>query len=231
MSAPYIPPTTSGFDTWGANFSALITADPTRYGLDSLAAASIQSAYDLFHVQYLLAGTTMPHNVPVNPSTRTPVTVAAMRTQLGASRAIYRTYASQIRINPGVTNDDKVALGLNLPNTSPTPVPQPVSYPLLSFLSAGPLTHTFSYKDSDTPDGKAKPQGVVQMQLVGEATETVVVDPDTLPPLTPQTKSPFMITWFPGDGSKTAYYASRWVTRRGLVGPWSPIAAALILEV
>lgn len=231
-TAPYIPAQNNAFLGWIDNFASLITADPARYGLDAVAAAAIQTAADNFDAAFALAGTTAPpHPVPVNPAARTPVTVAAMAATKGASTATVRPYAQQIRINPGVTNDDKVALGLNLQNTSPSPVPAPVSYPLLSLLSGGPLTHTFSYKDSMTAVGKRKPDGVVQMQLVGAAAVAAATDPDTLPPLPAQTKSPFMIVWSSGDGSKIASYAARWVTRKGLVGPWSPILTAVVMPV
>lgn len=215
MATPYVPPKDADFLTWAENFADLITASPATYGLDSVAAAAIQLAVDDYSAAYALA---------VNPATRTPVTVANKDSARIVANGITRTYAAQIRINPGVTNGDKLALGLNLPNNSPSPIPAPTSFPLLTFLSAGPLTHQFSYKDSDTPVGKAKAPGAVQMYLYAQAATTVGTDPDTFLLKQPVTKSPFLVEWGPGDAGKIATYAARWVTRRGLMGPWSSLS-------
>lgn len=228
MALPYIPTTDSGLDAWAANFSSLITAAPATYGLDSVDAAAIQTAYDTYHAAYLLGGTAPPNRTPVNPSTRTPVTVAAKDSAKIAGRILWRTYASQIRINPGVTDADKIALGLNLPSSGGTPIPAPTSFPLLSFVSGGVLTHVFSYKDSDIPTGKAKAPGAVQMQLMAKVADTPSTGPDAWPLKLLVTKSPFIVEWESGDAGKVATYAARWATRRGLVGPWSALSSFTI---
>jgi hypothetical protein len=235
---PYIPTQTSGLDTWSQNFATLISAAPATYGLTPTDATTIQAVVDAYHAAYLLAGTTAPpHPVPVSPSTRNPVTVAAMRSQMGATVGTIRTYAQMIVRDPGVSNSDKVALGLNLPNTTPSPVPAPASYPLLSLLSAVHLQHQFSYKDSLTPVGKRKAFGAVQLQLVGALGTAPAVDQDALPPVLASnqlggpaapTKSPFIVSWAPGSTGKIASYAARWMTRSGLAGPWSPILSTLV---
>ncbi len=230
MAASYIPSTDTGLDGWATNFASLITASPATYGLDATAAAAIQTARDTYHDAYLLAGTAPPHRTPVNPSTRTPVTVAAKDSAKIAGRILWRSYAAQIRVNPGVADADKLALGLNLPSSGGTPVPAPTSFPLLSFVSGAPLTHVFSYKDSDVPTGKAKAPGAVQMQLAALVAVGPSINPDTWPLILTPTKSPFQVLWSSGDGGKVATYAARWATRRGLVGPWSALSNFTILS-
>ncbi len=228
MAVSYIPPTDAGFDDWATNFASLITADPTLYGLDSVAAAAIQSARDTYHAAYLLGGTDGTRH-PVNPSTRTPVTVAAKDAAKLSSKSLFRTYASQIRINPGVTNDNKIALRLNLPNNSGTPVPAPVTWPLLSFLSSGPLTSQFSYKDSVAPTGKAKAGGAIQMLLFWGFAVAPIVDPNLLNLEAGHTKSPFQIEINVANAGLVMSLAGRWVTRRGLVGPFGPIISTTVV--
>jgi len=227
--APYIPPTSSGLDGFAANFSTLISAAPATYGLTAGDATAIATATALYHAAYLLGGTLAGGHTPVTPGSRTPVTVADMRSQQGALVPLLRTYASQIRLDPGVTNAAKLALGLTLPNTTPSPVPAPTSYPLLSLIQATPLTHQFSYKDSLSPVGKAKAPGAIQVQLVGVAQATVPPGPDALGPLPAQTKSPFQVVWPSPAKGMTASYFARWLTRSGLVGPWSPVLSAIVM--
>jgi hypothetical protein len=228
MVAPYIPPTSHGIDNFAANFATLIAASPATYGLTSGDATTISAAQASYHTAFLLGGTTDGHT-PVNPTTRSPTTVAAMRSQQAALVGVLRTYASQIRLNPGVNNSDKLALGLTLPNTTPSPIPAPTSYPLLSLLLATPLAHQFSYKDSLSPVGKAKAPGAIQIQLVGVAQAMPAPAPDALGPLPSQTKSPFQVVWpSPAKGLVATYFA-RWVTRKGLTGPWSPATTAIVM--
>jgi len=103
MSVAYIPPKDADLALWADNFADLITAAPATYGLVAGDALTIQTANDIFQADYLLA---------VNPGTRTSVTIAQKNSTKLAFVILARTYASQIRINPGVSNADKILLGL-----------------------------------------------------------------------------------------------------------------------
>lgn len=212
MAAPYIPPKDSDLNDWLNNFSTLITASPTTYGLTAPDAVIIAAAVALWNSAYALV---------VDPGTKTIVTVAAKNAEKVAVVSICRTYASQIRINPGVTNPDKVDLGLNLPNNSPSPIAAPTTFPLLSIQQSGPLIHVIRYADNTTPDSRAKPAGALQMELWRTAAGAAVLSPDDCALWATLTKQPFNSVFGSGDRGKVATYFARWVTRTGLVGPWS----------
>ena len=227
-AAPYIPPRDSTLDSWADNFATLITANPSTYGLDAPAAAAIQNAFDTWHAAYLLGGSTGSPPVPVNPSTFTRVTVADKNAQKTAMVTLIRSYAAQIRINPGVSSSDKTALGLNLPNNTPTPIGVPTTFPLLNLVSAGPGTHEVRYADSTTPASRKKPFGSVGMQLFRGVATTPIVDPADCSYLDTLTVQPYQSVFDPADRGKIATYFARWVTRgrsaggaSSLVGPWS----------
>jgi hypothetical protein len=228
MPVPYIPPTSSGLDAWSSNFSLLISANPATYGLTAADATAIATAVALYHAAYLLGGTLSGGHVPVNPMTRTPVTVADMRSQQGALVPMLRTYGSQIRIDPGVTNASKLALGLTLPNTTPSPVPAPTSNPVLSLVQQTHLIVQLSYKDSLAGTSKAKAPGAISMQLVGAAAAMPPVSPDVAPTIQMVTKSPFQISFITGQVGQVCNLWGRWLTRKGLVGPWSPMISMTI---
>lgn len=233
--APYIPSTINGRNDWGVNFAALITAAPATYGLTPADAAIIQTASDNFDAAFALAGTI--GRVPVSPSTRTAVTVADMITKMQAFIAIARPYAQQIRINPGVTDMDKTALGLNLPNNSPSPVPVPVTNPVLSLVNAAPLQVTVRFADSMTPTQLGrKPQGVKQLELVRTIATSPAVDPDAALPAGNFTKIPIIQLYGSGDVTKYATYWARWINANRQVGgtvvpvgPWSPAISHVIM--
>jgi hypothetical protein len=238
MAAPYIPSQDGALATWAANFAGLITATPSDFGLDAITAAVIQAANDLYQASYALAGLTAPpHPHPVSPSTRTPVTVAQKNSDKLAFIVVARTYASQIRLNPGVTNMNKTALRLNLPNNSPVPIPQPATVPVLTIMSATPLRHTLKFRDEmASPTSRAKAPLSIGLELHRTIADLASVDPNASPYLGTFVKVPFFSEFVSDDIGKIATYFGRWITRAGsagnnqaLVGPWSNATSMAIV--
>lgn len=219
MAAPYIPPKDSDFLAWITNFNTLITASPATYGLVAADATAIDAVTDPY---------TAAQAVVDNPSTKTVTTVATKNNTKNAALAVVRTYAQQIAHNAGVTDGNKLALGLNLPNTSPSPIPAPTSSPLLTVIGATPGQLTIRYADSNTPDKRSKPQGVTQMQLYVLVATTVGDDPSAASFYGAVTKQPFAVSFEPADAGKIATMFARWQTRTGLVGPFS-LAASFVI--
>lgn len=220
MAAPYIPPKDADLAAWAENFSDLITANPTTYGLQAADAVVIAAANAPWQAAYLVA---------VNPGTRTTVTIAAKNAAKVAFITLARTYASQIRINPGVANADKLDLGLNLPNNSPSPIPPPATWPILAVPTAGPALHEIRFADSSSPASRAKPPLVVQMQLFRGVGVAPIVDPALTQFLAGVTKNPYQSVFTdPTDAGKVATYFARWLNRNGEVGPWSAPVSMIV---
>ena len=227
-TAPYIPARDSTLDNWSDNFQTLIAASPATYGLVAADATAITNAFTLWHAAYLLGGSAGSPPVPLNPSTFTRVTVADKNSQKIAMTGLLRSYAAQIRINPGVSNADKTALGLNLPNNSPSPIGAPTTFPLLNLVSAGPGSHTVRFADSTTPSLRKKPVGTVGMQLFRGVGTNPIVDVTLTSFLDQLTTQPYMSVFDVADRGKIATYFARWINRgrqaggaAALVGPWS----------
>jgi len=214
MPSDYLPKTEGGLRDWTANFSALITANPSTYGLmasDATAIAALVNAY--------AAALT----VAVDPATKNKGTVAAKDSAKAAMLAVVRRYAQVIKLNDGVTNQEKLDLGLNISDSSRTPVPAPTTYPICTILGATPLQHTLRFADASTPAKRAKPEGAIGLELY------YFVGPN--PPASPDggpaefygvvTRQPYAIDHGDADVGKLATYWARWITRTGLTGPWS----------
>lgn len=220
MSAPYIPTADADFGNWIDNFSTMLTASPTTYGLvaaDAVVVAGVTATWD------------STYSSAIDPSTRTPVTIAAKDDAKTAALATCRPYAQQIANNAGVSPSNKIAIGVNPRTNGSTPVPTPLTTPLVSVPSLGNLTHVLRYRDElASPTSKAKPAGAIAMQIFGKASATPITDPNALTFLSQQTKSPFQVDLDPGDVGKQMYYVGRWVTRTGKVGPFGPIVSATI---
>jgi len=218
----YIPTSDAALDAWSANFSTLITADPGLYGLVSADAVAIAAAVDLYHDAYQIAGLSgTPPKTPLNPSERTPTTIADKDSKKSAMLPVIRFYAQNIRNNVGVTNEDKTALGITIVKTTPTPIPAPVSVPILSFVANGTNSTQFSWRDSLTPTVKRRPFGAIGIQLFRSFTTPAPSTPAPSEIIGVFTKAPFSVPGDDAHAGDVARYWGRWVTQRQLVGDYS----------
>lgn len=223
-SAPYIPNTDAAFATWLANFSALISAAPTVYGLVAGDAVLIATQDTAYGAAYTAA---------TDPSSRTPVTVAAKDAARVNAEAVARPYATQISRNPAVDPGDKAAVGVTIPDPSRTPVPIPTSTPNGTLRSASPNQAIIDLRDSTTPMSKAKPYGCVGVQLWASYGTVPATDPDQLSLIGQFGKSPIFLDTA-GHAGKVCTYATRYVTRSGLkglanVGPFSALQSFFVV--
>ena len=218
--APYIPAKNAGFVSWLANFSTLITASPATYGLTSGDATSIAAQNTIIAAAYGLI---------TSPSTKTAATVGAYNADKINALALIRPYAQLISNNAGVSSANKIALGLNPKTSVPIPITAPNTSPALTAQSTSTTGTILRYRDSTaSPSVKAKPYGVVQIQIFATTSTTPITDPSLLPLVATLTKSPATIALGSANAGKTAYFAARWITRKGLVGPWSSIISYVI---
>lgn len=220
MPSPYIPPKDADLAVWANNFAALITAAPATYGLTAGDASTIQGFVDDFQAALTIA---------LNPATKTAPTVAAKDGAKAAMLEICRLYAQQVRNNIGVSDADKVSLGLTIPDHTPTPIPAPSSNPILGLVGAQPGQQTLRYADSATPDKRGKPFGVLGLQVFVAVGVTAAVSPDDARFKSFVTRQPYGVNFTSGEAGKVATYFARWQSRTGLIGPWSAPVSMIVV--
>lgn len=219
--APYIPPKNADLVAWQLNFSTLLTAAPATYGLMTSDAATVAAAYAALNAAYGLI---------TSPSTKTATTVQAFNIQKVTSLSVFRPYAQTIANNAGVSASNKIAIGVNARTTPPTPVPSPPTYPVLYFGSNSNAGQVIRYHDSaNSASVKSKPFGVLQIQIFATVSTTPITDPTLLDYRLSITTSPFQLTMGSGNAGKTAYYAARYITRKGLLSSYGPIISGIVL--
>lgn len=212
MSNGFIPDTDHGSLQWMRVFSQGITAAPARYMLTAADATAISTAVNAYAAAYA---------VNADPATKNKVTVIAKNNTRAAAEALCRQYASLIKPNAGITDEDKIAIGVPPINKERTPVPVPQTSPMLGILDATPGAHTLRFSDSTTPDSPAKPYGAVQLQVFVAVGDAPVTSPETATYQGSHTRNAVRVTFPPGQDGKMATYFARWVGIRGDVGPWS----------
>jgi hypothetical protein len=215
----YIPQTDAGLEAWALNFSTLLTAAPTTYGLTSGNATTVASVYSAWHTAYLAA---------VDKPSRTQIQVQAKNTAKANLLAVVRPFAQQIRANASVSDADKVAVGVTVPGGSPTPIPAPTSRPLLTIQQGNSLSHTLRYADEATPDKRSKPFGAQLIEIRVVLGTSVSADPSAGNVVTQKGRQPVIVNYDSADRGKVATYFARWISRKGDTGPFSaPVAMAV----
>ncbi len=213
-----IPSTDSGFQAWLLNFAALATAAPATYGLTAGNALAITTESTAYTAALTLA---------TDPGTRTSATIAAKDAAKASALDVVRPFAVAVSLNSAVADEDKVAIGVTVRKTTPTPIPAPVVAPVIALLAATPLVHQLQI----TPAGasnKAKPAGCIAIEIARSVGTVAATDPDQLEIVGQYGKTPLLQAFGAGDQGKICTYAARYRTRSGpggvsQAGPWSAL--------
>lgn len=153
---PYIPRADRHFRSFAEIFCKNISKDPARYMMVPAEANWLMQKYNEFNAAYLIA---------VNPATRTRGTIVAKQDARSIIEDLISKYAAFIKINRGITDGDKLGIGVPPINTSHKKRVCPENPPWLSFIGSLPGIDQLEYRALDTPTSKAKPYGAARLEL------------------------------------------------------------------
>lgn len=220
MPRSYIPASDLAARVWLVNFAAIIAVNPIAFGITAAQSTTITNASNSYVAAYALA---------TDPGTRSPVTVAAKDATRNASIATVRPYAVQIASSPAVTDANKVLVGVTVRDVGRTPIPAPASAPLLAFMAGTPLQAKIKISDENSPNLRAKAAGAAGLEFFCFVGTVAPVSPEATPYYGHVSRSPFVMNFAAGSGGKTAFCYARWVTARGLKGPWSQMLSFTVV--
>jgi hypothetical protein len=212
VASDYIPKPDAEALIWMQTFAAGISASVATYDLVAADATAINAAVDAF---------ASANSVAASPATRTPVSINLRDVARDAAESICRQYASQIKVNAGISDANKIAIGVRPINTDRVPVPPPGTSPLLNIVLATPGVQQLRFADSLTPDSGAKPIGAASLQVFVAVGTAAVTDPDAADFKGAFTRNPVAMDFPAADDGKVATYFARWANSKGEVGPWS----------
>lgn len=108
-----------------------------------------------------------------------------------------------------------------------TPSPAPSTAPL-GWVDYGKLKHTIHFRNSATPDKKAKPAGMLGCEIWRFIGTAAPVSESDFHYVATDTDSPYVSMFPMADGGKTAFYILRWLSKSGERGEWSETIEATI---
>ena len=220
QTGPYIPDDDAGARGWMNNFAKHVASAPAAVGLSAADSALLTALADDFDAAMKQVN---------DPRTRTTVAIAEKDEARNAAKSTFRFYAMQIKASRGVDDAQKIALGIHVDSGARTPYGAPVNSPLLDILGATPGRHVLRYHDADTPKSRRKPPGVTHLLLFAAIAGGEVRDPEQARFIGAYTRQPFHVDFDAAKhAGKTATYFGRWLTAKGLLGPWSlPISMTI----
>lgn len=222
-SRHFIPRADGAFDSWQGNFAAYAAEHAESLGLSGGDVSKLASLRKAWENDYRTA-----------TSARDAWQAAVAEKEMARAEyvALIRTLATQMRARPSLTDAQRAALGLTMPNANATPDGPPAGAPRFSIDAAERLQHLIDFYDADTPTRRAKPPGILAAEIrvairpVGEPAPT---DINTYAFRGIHTRTPAVITFNGIDGGQTAHYQLRWINTRGQAGPFSALGCATIL--
>ena len=219
MANSYIPRADARAVLWMEAFARGISANSSLYMLTPGQAQSIQEAVDNFVAACLVAK---------NESTRTKCTCIAKDNARSIAETMCREYATLIKNNLGVSDDDKVAIGVRPQNRARHRNHCPQSSPLISVLACTAGRQVLRYRDTFTPTSPGKPFGAAFLEMRVAVADAPISDVAHARPAGLFTRNPITVEFTEADDRKKATYFGRWVSRRGDTGPWSsPVSMSI----
>lgn len=141
---------------------------------------------------------------------------------------LVRPLVARLQAFTHVTDAQRRALGMTVRSTSRTAAATPTSRPIATIDTSKRLRHIIAFVDEDSPNSRAKPDGVTGCEIWMKVGEPSPAGPDELKYLATDTRSPYVAEFEAADAGKMAFYMLRWVNTRGERGPWSQTVGGTI---
>ena len=109
----FIPSADADFDGWFQNFSNFITAAGAGLGLAPGDITTISSEFSAWHAAYVA-------QVSIQAQAKAKAATQAKNEERDDAETIVRQFARMVQANPNVTNAQRAAAGLTVPDAQPT---------------------------------------------------------------------------------------------------------------
>jgi hypothetical protein len=216
----YLPNAYNVLMTWLINFMSYLSKNLERFGIAMGAYGSLQEEVDTYEAANTKAD--LPNAGPADKLVRKE----AAETVRKVMRAFVNTY---LRYNIAVTDDDRIKLGLTVPDPHRTKVPVPDTVPVVTIIDTSKILRiTLHFRDSAHDKSHAKPFGVHAVEIRSCISKERPASMDDMLRSNISTRSSFTFEFEEGQRGLIIWFRLRWENTRGEKGPWSEFYFAII---
>lgn len=222
MSRDYLPKPDAAFGPWLENFVVYANAHLGPLGILLNDLIPVIDANDAWKAAY-------PAHVAAQAAAQSAT--QAKDAARAAAEAEVRALVRRLQASPAVSDAERAALGITVPDAEPSPVGPPTTAPVVKVEAVARLRHVIHFADAATPTKMAKPRGVSGAEIwvkLAAVADPVPTDPKALTFVALDTRTPYTLDFDGADGGKNAHYMLRWVNTKGEKGPWSETATATV---
>ena len=190
-----IPAPDPAFNNWQITLIAYITANRAALGVstgDLTALTAGQTAWTAAYATHQATQAQALSDRQAKDDARADYTT------------LIRATVGQMQKNPAVTDTQRQAMSLTVPDTTRTPAAVPTSRPLVKIDTSERLRHTLTFTDEATPTSRAKPAGVAACEVWLLTGTTAPAGPDAMHLQAVDKSSPYIMEFDSADGGKTA---------------------------
>lgn len=216
----YIPSTEEDFDDWQKNWIPKMVAKATAWGIPDAVKEENTDAQDDWTPKYA-AG---KNEADPKPSQRK----AKNDSRKAYIKVIRKTVKRYITNNNLVTNEDKISIGVTVPDEIRTRVPVPDHAPKGSIQKIDHLLHVLKIVDPEKPTTKAKPDGVARINIYRYIGAAAPVNISQYSNIGSTTKAKYVSNFADEDVGKKAWYIFEYENTRSERGPKSDAISAAI---
>lgn len=215
----YIPAPDPAFHNWQTTLIAYITANRAALGVSTDALTALTAAQTEWTTTYATHQATQAQALSDRQAKDDART---------AYVTLIRAAVGQMQKNPAVTDAQRQAMQITVPDTTHTPAGTPTTRPVAKIDTSERLRHTLEFRDEATPTSRAKPPGVTACEVWLYTGTTPPAGPEAMHLQAVDRSTPYLMEFASADAGKTAWWALRWVNTKGDHGPWSATVSATI---
>jgi hypothetical protein len=215
----YLPQAYAPLLNWLTNFISYLVANLARFGIPTAKVDPLQTKVNEFQTAQTVAE---------HPNAGKADRLNRKEKAAAVSKAVRVFVNAFLRFNENVTDEDRVKLGITVPDTTPTAQHEPSTMPLVTLIDSSIIMRIILHYRDSMSAGRAKPYGIHGVEIWWAILDVPPVTTADLIHSEFSTRSSHTFIFDENQRGKTVWFRLRWENNRGQKGPWSELYSAII---
>lgn len=216
----YVPRSDAEFDEWLSNFVSQMQANGATFGFSAAEITALQNAFSDWKTRY-----------PAHLSAQAAAEAAkqAKDQSRRTVEQLARRYTQRLQRHPSMTDAQREAFRITVPDRTRTPVAPPDTAPMGQVDTSQRLVHRVYFWHVDAQGARrGKAPGAAACEIWRKIGGDPPQDLSECEFVGAPSRSPYRVVYSGSEAGVTVHYILRWRTARGEVGPISETLSATV---